>query len=166
MKSLEFHPRTIAAVEKAQLLSLLYGIELACPPRSLMQIWSRTVSAAIKSLFSCSKHCSNRLLKAFDLMELQSYWLFKQKIMVNSILTNDYTRPIFMQTSFCNGFLRKNPDCLARFVGKPFRPKRCPQGEDGIVDSLRSLLYHWACVKARKQFRDLLHVHCAGYLPP
>ena len=158
------HPRSIATVIKVQLFPLLYGIELGSFSRYQVSIWQTKINAIVKSLFSCSKYCSNVLFRTFDIMSLQDFWTFKNSVMCHQICSNDYTNSILSyrvlnhENTVCKSFLA--------MTGVKIKPE-VNQDADGLIDSLRGLVNTWIDKQSQHQFRDILHYHCSGrYLPP
>ena len=159
------HPRSIATVIKVQLFPLLYGIELGSFPQSKVSQWKRKIQAILKSLFSCSKFCSNELFTAFDIPTLEDFWTFKNSILCHLVSNNKYTNSILSHRLS----LGMNTICksLPAMTGIKFKPIQYEEGTNGIIDSLRHIAYYrWCEFDSQKQFRDILHSHCTRYLPP
>ena len=149
------HPKTIATVIKAQLFPLLYGIELGSFTDTKIKEWNTTINASIKSIYKCSNKCSNKLLACVDISNLFEYLDFKRSILENLIFSNLYTRSILFYrmkhatNNLCTSY--------AAMFGQKRKMKPYIPGEDGIIDSLQTLIKDWIDPKSKKQFRDILH---------
>ena len=149
------HPHTIATVIKVQLFPLLYGMEIGCYSDSQLAIWNRMLNSSIKGLFRCSKYCSNLLLECLDLSNLIEYLDFKRSILEHMIFSNPYTRSILSVRLIT----KSNSLCTSSeaMLGVKRRKALVLSGENGFIDSLRSLIFDWNNFQSQKQFRDLLH---------
>ena len=152
------HPSTIAYIIKAQLLPLLYGMELGVFSDRQMNTWQAQINTALKGLFRCSRHCSNTLFACVGISKLNEYLDFKRSILENLISSNPYTQSILFYRMKNN----TNNVCTAdipAILGSPRKMKPYPGGEEGVIDTLKTLIIDWNNSQARKQFRDILHSH-------
>lgn len=156
----KMHPKTIAHIVKVQIFLLLYGIEIGVFGLTQMSIWQRKIIIAIKSIFRCSKFCSNALLDCFNIMTLTEFINFRRSTLEFMIYNNPYTQSI-LKNRCENG---KNNLCSDPKAMQGTKRKKKPyvSGTNGLVDSLVSLIDNWSNYSSQKQFRDLLHYKCSG----
>ena len=148
------HPNTIATVIKVQLFPLLYGVELGSFTATQVSTWNSTINASIKAIYKCSKKCSNKLLTCVGISTLTEYLDFKRSILENLIFNNPYSQMILFHrmkhsTNLCSSY-------RAMFGRKRKSPPYTP-GENGVIDSLQTLIADWGNYRSHKQFRDILH---------
>jgi hypothetical protein len=149
------HPKTIATVIKVQLFPLLYGMELGSFTDTQLATWKSTINASIKSIYRCSKHCSNKLLECVGISNLIEYLDFRRSILEYLIFNNPYTQSI-LSHRMENGMNNLCTSLDAMF-GNTRNPIPYKQGENGITDSLQTLIEDWNDFQSQKQFRDILH---------
>jgi hypothetical protein len=148
------HPDTIAFLIKNQLISLLYGIEFSDFSRKAMIYFSKSIRALYKACFRCSKYCSNALLRVMSLptfMEIVAKRLFTTKRLIEN---NEYTNNI-------NVYMRslRGTDMFEAFETHFPAANHGLVEEDGIVSTLRGLIWQWEQPLARRLFREYLHYH-------
>ena len=123
-----------------------------------MNTWQAQINTALKGLFRCSRHCSNTLFACVGISKLNEYLDFKRSILENLISSNPYTQSILFYRMKNN----TNNVCTAdipAILGSPRKMKPYPGGEEGVIDTLKTLIIDWNNSQARKQFRDILHSH-------
>ena len=149
------HPNTIATIIKAQLFPLLYGMELGIFSKFQLATWQAAIQSAIKKMYRCSPHCLNKLFDSVGISSLVDYLDFRRSILENLIYNNPYTQSIlFYQMENVSNTLCTSMEAMRgekRYM-VPYSP-----GEDGITDTLKTLIANWNSFQAQKQFRDILH---------
>ena len=164
----KFHPNTIKKIFFGQLEPLLYGMGLCEFNHSVFSKWSQEIRSIIKTLFNCSKYCSNHLFKVFDIPSLHEIIAKRISINLRLIFNIRYTQDILFFTKrqvnskfmVHMAMLHYHLNIYDYFYLKRYRYQRYRKGTNGIIDSLQFLLTNWHLSQCRKQFYDFLHMNC------
>jgi hypothetical protein len=146
------HPNSIAFLIKNQLISLLYGIEFCEFSKTMIRILAQKLRSLYKSCFRCSKHCSNALLRVFNLPSFLEIVHTRALTTRRCIMNNAYTEEI---NSYVNSTFHS--DMFSELENDFPLPVEPPNANDELAENLKVLVTRWSEPVARKTFLDLLH---------
>ena len=87
----KWNPESIAIIFKTQVLTLFYGIELANFTATNLKNYQTRIQKSFKHLLNCSSHCSNKILKVFQIPQFEEIIKGKRRTILKLILSHQKT---------------------------------------------------------------------------